>query len=97
MLIRDSNTRNVGKIMVFQMKNQHVVTSHSRARIEDVFELLEEDAGKSAQMLEMELGTNNLLVDNKVIIVETYEKIIGGLKLQRKRIMILGIRPRIDN
>jgi prefoldin subunit 5 len=94
-VIGDSNMRNVGKNLVTQSK-KYVAISRSGARIEDVNELLEEEAGKDAETCVVELGSNNLLVEEKDTIIERYKKLIEDLKQRRKRIIMLGILPRKD-
>ena len=98
MFLGGSNARYVSRNLV-QQSSQFIGISRSGACIEDVAELLDEDAGKyaqSAQTYVVELGTNNPLMDDKDKILEKYRRMIEELKQRRRRIVILGIMPRTD-
>lgn len=65
--------------------------------IEDVGELMEKEVGGGVQTCVVELGTNNLLHDDKKDnLIDKFRKMFNEMKQQRKHLVILGILPRRD-
>lgn len=93
-LVGDSLVRDVGKNLQLQCAGFREVCKPG-ARIDQLLTEVKKKVEPDATVL-VQVGTNNLRMDETDVIMKEYEDLIKGLKEDREEVVIMGILPRQD-